>query len=69
MSDWKKPERTVVYNMKSLPEGVSVEEVLEIYAGTGVLLYEGAEPLVIDSANVDHDIVIIEVEDKWLVSR
>lgn len=43
-----------------------LEEVLEMYYATGVLLYEGEkEPYAIDVDNLDQDIVIIKYNE-WL---
>lgn len=50
----------IAYNTKSLPKALTLEEVLEIYHATKILVYEDIKPYIIDKDNLDLDIAIID---------
>ena len=58
--------KTILYNINSVPDNMSVEDVLETYYATGVLIYEGNIPTVVDVDNLNHDIITIVNYDEWL---
>jgi len=58
-------KKTIIYNIKSLPEGIRLEEILEIYHATGLLIYENTKPYTIDADNLDGDVVVINYKE-WL---
>ena len=58
-------KQTVIYHIKSLPEEMALEEVLEVYHATGVLVYDKHRSYIIDSDNLDHDMVILKYSE-WL---
>tara|TARA_R110000772_G_scaffold81013_2_gene172525 strand:- start:555 stop:749 length:195 start_codon:yes stop_codon:yes gene_type:complete len=57
--------KTLLYNIKSLPSSMTLEDVIEIYYATGVLVYEGILPYVVDVDNLNHDIVLTNYKE-WL---
>lgn len=51
----------IVYNIEALPSTMTVEDMLEIYYSTKVIIYEGNKvPFVVDQENLDMDIVIVD---------
>lgn len=53
----------IAYHEDSIPTDMVIEDVLEIYYATKVLLYKGPKPYILDSNNIDEDRVIITKED------
>lgn len=58
-------KKTIIYHVKSVPFGMTIEEILEMYMATGILIYDKVKPYVIDVDNLDKDIVIIKYTE-WL---
>lgn len=58
-------EKTIIYNKKAVPKDMGLEDVLEIYYATKLLVYEDIEPYVIDQEDLNQDIVIIKYTE-WL---
>lgn len=60
-----KDQKIIIYDTRSLPEGMTVEDILEIYHATGVITYDsyttGNLPYSIDVHNADEtEIAIIK---------
>lgn len=64
-------EKIVIYDVRTLPKDTTIEEVLEVYYTTKVILYEsndiGNDPYVVDINNIDDKIGVI-YENKSIIN-
>lgn len=56
---------TIAYHIDSIPEGMTIEEILEIYFTTKVLIYKDIKPYSLDNNNLDTDNIIIVKKNEW----
>lgn len=59
----------VAYNIKSIPEGMTVEDIIEIFYASGVLLYDGIPPYMLDENNLDMEDIVLVNKEEWLNSH
>lgn len=57
-------KQIVIYDINSMPKKMNLEEILEIYYSTGVLIYDSNkdsnDPYILEVNNLDKDIAIIQ---------
>lgn len=56
----------IAYHEDSIPTDMGIEDVLEIYYTTKILLYKGHKPYILDSNNLDEDKITIIHKDECL---
>jgi len=54
--------KVIIYDERSIPQGYTLEDILEIYISTGVIIYDSMSianiPIVTDVNNLDETVIV-----------
>ena len=58
----KMENKVIIYDIRALPQGITLEDVIEIYAATGIIMYDSMAianvPIAVDVNNLDETVIV-----------